>query len=279
MPEIAARLRELFSPTRIAADLVDSLLPDLVVAAATLFVAWLIWKLLERTTRAVLHRSELDETARSFIETVVRYLVFAIGLVTAMAQFGIDTTSLLTSLGVVGLTIGFAARDTLSNVISGLFIFWDRPFVISDLVEIDGKYGRVADITMRSTRVVTVDGRMLAIPNSQIINSVVASYTNFPNLRLDVAFSSCVGEDIGRARDIALAVVGDDPRYLGEPRPQVVVTALNDYNVALELRAWVEGERAHIPTRFELREAVFEALRTAEVEMPFETLAIVREAS
>ena len=187
MTEIFERLRDLFSPPRIAAYLVDGLLPDLVVAAVTLLIAWLAWKLLDRGAQAILRKSHLDQTAQTFIHTVTRYVVLTIGVVTALAQLGVDTASLLTSLGVVGLTIGFAARDTLSNVISGVFIFWDRPFVITDLVEIDGQYGQVAAITMRSTRVVTVDGRMLAIPNSQIVNSVVASYTNFPHLRIDIA--------------------------------------------------------------------------------------------
>ncbi|PRQ04301.1 Small-conductance mechanosensitive channel [Enhygromyxa salina] len=279
MSEILNRLRDLFSPTRITTYLVDELLPDLVVAVVTLGTAWLVWKLLERGARAVLRRSELDETAQSFIQTVIRYLILTIGVVTALAQLGVDTASLLTSLGVVGLTIGFAARDTLSNVISGLFIFWDRPFVISDLVEIDGKYGRVQNITMRSTRVVTVDGRMLAIPNSQIVNSVVASYTNFPNLRLDVPFTISVTEDIARAREIAIGVIADDARFLADPAPLVAVTELNDYNVTMELRVWLDDERSHVTMRFELRERLFEALRSAEVEMPFETFALVSEAA
>ena len=279
MHEILNRLRDLFSPTRLATYIVDDLLPDIVVAGVILLIAWLAWKLTRKATQAILQRTELDETAQSFIQTVVRYVLLTIGLVTALAQLGVDTASLLTSLGVVGLTVGFAARDTLSNIISGLFIFWDRPFIISDLVEIDGKYGRVQDITMRSTRVVTADGRMLAIPNSQIVNTVVASYTNFPHLRLEIPFTIGVGEDIGRARAIGLRLLEGDDRYLPEPAPKVVVTALNDYNVAMELRVWLEDERDHIEARLELRERLFEALRDDGVEMPFETFAVVRDSA
>ena len=279
MHEILNRLRDPFSPTRLAAYIVDDLLPDIVVAGVILLIAWLAWKLTSKATQAILQRTELDETAQSFIQTVVRYVLLTIGLVTALAQLGVDTASLLTSLGVVGLTVGFAARDTLSNIISGLFIFWDRPFIISDLVEIDGKYGRVQDITMRSTRVVTADGRMLAIPNSQIVNTVVASYTNFPHLRLEIPFTIGVGEDIGRARAIGLRLLEGDDRYLPEPAPKVVVTALNDYNVAMELRVWLKDERDHIEARLELRERLFEALRDDGVEMPFETFSVVRDSA
>ncbi len=159
-------------------------------------------------------------------------------------------------------------------MISGIFIFWDRPFVIGDLVEVGGEYGRVDDITMRSTRVVTPDGRMLAVPNSTVVNTTVASYTNFPHLRLDVSFAVAVDENLQKVRDVALAVCRGDDGLMAEPLPQVVVTALNDYNVAMELRVWLADEKKHVAARHALRERLFEALRAASVDMPFETLAL-----
>jgi small-conductance mechanosensitive channel len=129
-------------------------------------------------------------------------------------------------------------------------------------------------ITLRSTRVVTVDGKMLAIPNSTMVNTTVASYTNFPNLRLDVAVTSGVGERVDRVREFLLGLVREHPDFLADPPPRVVVTQLNDYNVALELRAWIKDERQHIPQRFALREAVFETLTEAGVDMPFETIQL-----
>ncbi|MEQ9324936.1 MAG: mechanosensitive ion channel family protein, partial [Polyangiaceae bacterium] len=232
-----------------------------------------LWVVLKRALK-VLDRTELDETARAFIMQVVKYAVFTVGVVSALGQLGVNTASLLTSLGVAGLTLGFAARDTLSNLISGLFIFWDRPFVVNDLIELGGQYGRVMEITMRSTRVVTNDGRMLAIPNSQIVNSTVASYTNFPNLRVEVGFTVGVGEDLHRIRELLLDLVEGDERFLDEPAPSVVVTALNDYNCAMDFRVWLENEREHIPVRFEMRQKIFETLREAGVEMPYETLQL-----
>lgn len=193
---------------------------------------------------------------------------------TALGKVGINTASILTSLGVAGLTIGFAAKDALSNMISGIFIFWDRPFVIGDFVEVGGQYGRVESITMRSTRVVTPDGRMLAVPNSTVVNTTVASYTNFPHLRLDVAFTVGVTENLQRVRATALSVCQHNDQFMSEPVPTVVVTALNDYNVAMELRVWLDDEKQHVAVRHALREALFEALRSADIEMPFETLAL-----
>lgn len=251
------------------------LLANLVVGLLTFLAFYVFWWVLDRIARAVLQRTErIDATSASFIETSLKYIVLTIGAVQALSSAGIDTAAVIASLGIAGLTIGFAARDALSNLISGVLIFWDRPFVIGDLVEVGGQYGRVDRITLRSTRVVTPDGRMLAVPNSSIINSTVASYTNFPHLRLDIDVTVAVTEDLNRAREVLLDLIRRDEAFMGEPPPQVMVIALNDYNVALQLQAWLKDERQHIVKRAELRERVFNAFNEAGVEMPYETIQL-----
>lgn len=277
MNELGTRLSALFSPERILDHVLGQLLPNIIVAGLAMAAFYLLHRALDRAARIVLKRVSLDATASVFLLSILRYAVFTVGTMTALAQLGVDTASLLTSLGVAGLTIGFAARDALSNIISGLFIFWDRPFVVGDLVEIDGVYGTVDTITMRSTRVVTTDGRMLAIPNSKVVGSTVASYTNFPHLRLDIDVTVSVEEDLSRVRSTLLSLVSEDARFCDTPPARVVTTALNDYNVALQLQVWLKDERSHVAERCELRERCFEALRTAGVDMPFETLALVGE--
>jgi small conductance mechanosensitive channel len=271
---IRDRFVEVFSLQPLADYVVGTLLPNLLVAAATLAAFYVLFRAIDRALVALFERASVDLTAQSFVRSVTKYTLFVIAAVTALGQVGINTGSVVASLGVAGLTVGFAARDALSNIISGPFIFWDRPFVVGDFIEINGQYGAVKDITMRSTRVVTVDGKLLAIPNSQVVNSTVASYTNFPNLRLDIDVAVGVEENLAHVRKVLLDLVAQDPRFLAEPAPTVVVTALNDYNVALQLRIWLEDERQHIPVRFELRERVFLAPRDAGVTMPYETIQL-----
>jgi len=270
---IVGRLTEVFQPLRLGQGLVD-LFADLVIGLATFTAFYVAWRLLDALMRSILRRAAVDATTRSFLKTVLKYATLTVGIVSALSAMGVDTASLLASLGIAGLTIGFAARDALSNLISGLLIFWDRPFVIGDLVEVEGQYGRVDRITLRSTRVVTPDGRMLAVPNSTIINRLVASYTNFPQLRLDIPVTIGVEEDLGRARRLLLDLVRSDPDFAETPTPKVVVRALNDYNVVLEVQAWLGDERRHVAKRFELREAMFETLRRNEVVMPFQTFEL-----
>ena len=270
---ILDRLAATFEPER-TGEAVAVFLADLLTGLAVFAVFYVGWWILNRLLRAAFQRADADATLASIILVTSKFALLAFGLVQALAAVGINTASLIASLGIAGLTIGFAAQDALSNIISGILIFWDRPFVINDLVEVEGDYGRGDKITLRSTRGVTPDGRMLAVPNATVINSVVASYTNFPNLRLGIEVTVGVNEDLGRVRRLLLALVEGDPTFMDAPPPRVVVTALNDYNVALELQAWLRDEREHVQARFDLREQVFATLTEAGVDMPFETVQL-----
>lgn len=270
---IQDRLAEIFDIRTVGAEVAE-FAAGLAVGAITFLVFYLIWKVVDRIAVRVMARAGTDQTTTRFVQSVLQLSILTIGLVQALSALGINTAALLTSLGIVGLTIGFAARDALSNLISGVLIFWDRPFVIGDLVEVGDDYGRVQNITLRSTRIVTVDGKMLAVPNSHIVNSTVASYTNFPHLRLDIDVTIAPDEDIDRVRRLLLDLVSAERGFLEQPPPRVVITRLNDYNVEVQLQAWIRNERDHIEKRFELREQLFETLREAGVDMPNETIRL-----
>ena len=273
LESIIERLVVLFDPQELGVAAAD-LLANLLIGAVTFLVYYLVWRILDRVARLATQRLNVDETNRDFTLTVLKFAVLTFAAVSALSAVGVNTASLLTSLGIAGLTIGFAARDALSNLISGVLIYWDRPFVIGDLIDVGDDYGRVERITLRSTRVVTPDGRMLAVPNAKIINETVASYTNFRHLRIDIPVSVAVDSDLDRVREILVGTVRDDPAYLKKPEPVAVLTAVNDYNVVMELWAWLENERHHVLERVRLREATYKALIQAGIELPYETLNV-----
>lgn len=270
---IGERLLTLFDPANLGAMLAD-LVANLIVGIVVMIIFVLLWLLSRWLIRPALRRAKLDQTATIFTQNILKYAVLGFGVVSALNAAGINTAAVLTSVGIAGLTIGFAARDAFSNLISGFLIYLDRPFVIGDLVEIEDHYGRVAQITLRSTRIITSDGKMLAVPNTDIINKTVASYTNFPHLRLDIPVTVGVDENLSRVNKILLSTVSGDERFMKDPAPRMVVEALNDYNVGVELQAWIFDERAHVDMRSELRARVFEALTQAEIDMPFETIQL-----
>ena len=185
--------------------LLGELLVSVIIAFIVMALFYLLWRVLSWFIAPRL-KHRLDKTSAAFVDTIIKFSIFGLGVIAALGAAGVKTTALLGSLGVAGLTIGFALRDTLSNIISGILVFMDRPFTIDDLVEIDGNYGRVDRITLRTTRIVTNDGKMLAVPNAEIMNKTVASYTNFPHLRLEIAVTVAVTENLDRTRMISCSL-------------------------------------------------------------------------
>jgi small conductance mechanosensitive channel len=106
------------------------------------------------------------------------------------------------------------------------------------------------------------------------MTKTVVSYTNFPHLRLDIAVTIGVTENLDKVRTLLIALAKTDADLMADPGPQVVVTQLNDYNIALELRVWLEDERTHVQKRFDLREKIFKLLTENQIDMPFETIQL-----
>lgn len=245
------------------------------IAIITLLAFYILYRILKSLLTNVIERFELGKTVVSFLLMALKYTIMIFGVVTALGQIGYDITSLIAGLGIAGIAIGFAAKDTLSNIVAGIFIFWDRPFYIGDLVEIEDEYGEVQEITLRTTRIVTPDGRMVSIPNQNIAANKIISYTMFPNLRLDMDVTIGVEEPIEKSRREMLKIVKGDDRFLDDPAPVVLVQELGDFYTKLQLRVWLKDTKKHISVRGELREKIKDGFDAAGINMPFETIEIL----
>lgn len=274
MEKVIQQLEAYFNPQVIAAKVII-LLQNAAIAAVILLAFYILYRVLKAVMSRVIERFALEKTIVSFLMMGLKYTIVIFAVVTTLDQIGLNITSLIAGLGIAGLALGFAAKDTLSNIVAGIFIFWDRPFYIGDLVEIENEYGEVQEITLRTTRIVTPDGIMVSIPNSNIAANKIKSYTMFPNLRLDMDVTIGVNEDIEKARREMLSIIRGDQRFMNEPAPVVLVQELGDYYTKLQLRVWLEETRKHIAVRAELRERIKNALDNAKIEMPFETIEVL----
>ena len=245
------------------------------IAIITILVFYILYRVLKNILNRVIKQFELGKTIKSFLIMGLKYTIMVFAVVTALDQIGYDITSLIAGLGIAGIAIGFAAKDTLSNIVAGIFIFWDRPFYIGDLVEIEDEYGKVQDITLRTTRIVTPDGRMVSIPNQNIAANKVISYTMFPHLRLDMDVTIGVEEPIEPARQAMLEIIRGDERFLKDPEPYVLVQELGDFYTKIQLRVWLDDTLTHIPVRGELREKIKDLFDAKGIEMPFETIEVL----
>ncbi|HKY61435.1 MAG TPA: mechanosensitive ion channel family protein [Gemmatimonadota bacterium] len=241
----------------------------LIVAALVILVFAGIYWVMARALRPIFERSRLQEDAAQLLTVILRYVVLGFAVVLALGQLGFNITGLLAGLGVAGLALGFAAKDTLANFIAGMTILWDRPFRVGDRVEIDGEFGQVKRITLRSTRIHTNQNIVVIIPNQNVVNNKIINHTMQASTRVDVAFGIAYKEDIDKARRTVLALTEGDERLRARPGPDVVVTGMAESSVNLALRFWLSNPHIEVPVELEYIERIKKALDGAGIEIPF----------
>ncbi|MGH8077253.1 MAG: mechanosensitive ion channel family protein [Lysobacter sp.] len=200
---------------------------------------WLAKRLSKALDRAFT-RANLEATLRGFLRNIL-YAAMVVVIVVAALQFlGAPMTSVLAVLGAAGLGIGLALKDSLSNIASGVMLMVQRPFRVGDFVQAAGLEGTVEQIRVFQTRMHTPDNRTLVLPNSLITTAPIINFTANPKRRIDLVVGVGYDDDLKLARATLLEVAAAQPKALKEPAPEVLVTALAESSVTLELRVWAK---------------------------------------
>ena len=249
--------------------------PHLIASFAILVAGYVLFRLLRALTRRGLRRVDFDETLTSlFADKVLRYVVLTAALIMALDQLGIDVTTALAGVGVLGIAVGFAAQDAVGNVIAGFLIFWDKPFQVGDWIQTEDEFGQVTNITLRTTRIRTPRNTYVVIPNKRIIDEVLENYTKHGELRVDVSVGIAYRENIAQAREVILEAVSAIDEVLSKPGPDVVVSELGASSVNLAVRVWIESAGDFRRIRFAVTETAKIALDEAGIEIPFPHLQL-----
>ncbi len=250
------------------------------IVAAVLILAVLYWgyRALFSLLRRILHKSNIVQPGlESLLMQGFRLLSLILIGLTVLQTLGINPAAMITGIGVAGLAFGFAARDTVENILSGVNILTDKAFRIGDTLIVNDIYCVVEQITLRTTRLRTPKNEVLIVPNQQMANERILNHTIADALRIEIPFSIAYKEHPQQARKVILALTEDDPRILEDPTPSVVVTALNDSSVDLALWVYVADPKEERQIIYYYTEAIREGLRQANIEIPFPHLQIIQE--
>ena len=252
--------------------------PTAFAALVILVLFWLLYRVTRVPLQIGLEKAGLHPAlVRSLVESVYRATLAVFALVTAAGQLGINVGAALAGIGVAGIAVGFAAQDSLANIIAGFTIFLDKPFEVGDWVSVAGKTGEVSGITMRSTRIRTRQNTWVVIPNKLIIDEVLVNHSKHGETRIDVPVGIAYKEFIPQAREVLLRAVEGLPDIRRDPRPAVVVTALGNSSVNLEVRVWTDAASEEEPIISRVLETSKLALDAAGIQIPFPHLQLFVE--
>ncbi len=245
-----------------------SKLPQVIGALVILVVGLWLSKRIANFFGRVMERRGVDITLVNFLKGLLYYLFVLVVLIAAAGQLGFNTTSFLTILGAIGLAVGLALKDSLSNFAAGVMLILFRPFRVGDVVSAAGVTGGVQAINLFNTILHTPDNQKVIVPNSKIMGDVITNITANETRRIDLVVGISYEDDLEKAKAILWQILAQDPRILKEPAPTVAVAELADSSVNFVVRPWVKTSD-YWAVRFDLTEKIKKTFDQEGISIPY----------
>lgn len=273
---------EIIKEPNIIIEYLKGCIPSLISFGVKILVALIIYligkkiikiiiKLIDRT----LDKTGADIGVVNFINSVVRILLYIVLALIIGGQFGVSTTSVVALVGSAGLAISLALQGSLSNFAGGVLLLILKPFKIGDYIieQSTGNEGTVTDIDIFYTKLLTVDNKMVAMPNGNLINSSITNVTNEDFRRLDIIVGISYDSDMKKAKGIIMDILKSDPSGVHDKEMVVFVSDLADSAVMIGGRMWVKTEE-YWQARWRVIEEVKLEFDKHKITIPFNQLDV-----
>ena len=260
----------------------QGLVPDLlnfvfqvVIALAIYVIGGKIIKEITKMIRRSMERAGTDEGVKQFMIPVIKYSLYVLLIFVIMGLFGIATTSAVAVLGSAGVAVGLALQGSLSNFAGGVLILLLKPFRVGDYIIEDShkNEGTVSEISIFYTKLLTVDNKVIVIPNGTLSNSSLTNVTNMDRRRVDLVVGIAYEADIRTAKEIMLAVAEEEPARLTDEDVVVFVDNLGASSVDLGIRVWVNAAD-YWSARWRLLENIKYAFDEKGISIPYQQIDV-----
>jgi small-conductance mechanosensitive channel len=257
-----------------------SLIYQIIYSIAAIATAWLIKRYAsDRLIDNFAKKLKLEEQAAQPIKkffAIVIYIV-AIFILLGIWRLRGTLTGLLAGAGIVGIVIGLAIRDIISDLLAGIILFFDRPFRVGDALVIGNVGGKVLDIGIRSVKLKTWDGVFATIPNRKVCSEVLKNYTKYNQRRLEVVVGVDYDSDLEKVQEaITKAVNRKDVPILKDPEPIIALETLDASSINFKVLFWFSTDVGipWITLRGKLIQAIVEEFRKQKISIPFPQVTI-----
>lgn len=250
-----------------------------VVAAIIIYLvgAWIIRKIKSMLSR-VFEKKNTDAGIASFVQSITSISLTILLIILTVGALGVDTSSLAALLTGGGLAIGMALNGTVQNFAGGIMILVFRPFQAGDYIQFDQWEGTVTEVNIVSTKLTTVDNRIIIIPNGILSNGTINNFSHNNIRRADWNIDLEYGTSIEEAKQALMTLIAEEPRILtsndGAPAdPFVGLNMLGESGIQLTMRAWV-SKADYWPVKFLMNEKIYEELPKKGLNFPYRKLDI-----
>ncbi len=216
-------------------------------------------------------KSEMDDALINLIHKFLVVIFYIIALLLTLGIWGVNLGPFLASLGIAGIAIGLAFQPTLSNIFGGIQLILDKAYKVGDRIKLEsGETGDISDIGLRSTRVKTLDGNMLIVPNGVMANARIYNYCLPVDIvRSTIKFGVEYGSDVEKVKEIALGALKKVKKILKDPAPEIFFRDLNSYSLDFSMNFWMNSYKDQFEVESMVRKEVYAALNKAKIGIPF----------
>ena len=250
----------------------------ILIAGVLFVVGRFIVRMLNRVVSKMLQRRHVDAGVQTFLRSLVNIVLNILLVITVIGALGVNTTSFAALLASAGVAIGMALSGNLQNLAGGLIVLLFKPYRVDDFIEVQGVQGKVREIQIFHTILVTVDNKVVYIPNGSTSSAVIVNYSREATRRVEWTIGIDYGEDVERARTAITEVLEAHSRVLKEPAPFVAVSTLADSSVNIVVRVWVATEN-YWDVYHDTYRRIYDTFNGKGINFPFpqQTVHIVRE--
>ena len=246
-----------------------------VLAALLIYTlgVWIIRKV-KKIIKSIFDRKKTDAAIASFAMSITSIALTVILIIITVGTLGIDTTSIAALLAGGGMAIGMALNGTVQNFAGGIMILIFKPFKSGDFIETQGFSGTVSEVTITSTKLSTVDNRVIIIPNGVLSNGIINNYSDKPIRRVELTVDVEYGSSSEKVISILNSIIKDDTRILKEPaEPFIRLSALKDSSIQFTIRLWVDADD-YWGVHFDTLEKIYKELPKNGINFPFPQLDV-----
>lgn len=217
---------------------------EIMLALIFFFLGRIAIKWIRKLTRKMLERSNVDKGVETFVDSLLKFMLYGILLFTIATKFGFDTASVAALIASAGVAVGLAVQGSLSNFAGGILILLLKPFVVGDYIIEDnhGDEGTVKEIQLFYTKLLTVDNRTVVIPNGMLTNNSLTNVTHMDERKLELKVSISYESDLLKAKAVLADLIQKESRIMQDKEHRIFVDELGDDGVILGMRCWVSTE-------------------------------------
>ncbi|MEW8044238.1 MAG: mechanosensitive ion channel family protein [gamma proteobacterium symbiont of Phacoides pectinatus] len=262
----------LLAPGERLDTLVRSSVATLLIIMWSLFLIRLLRALLHSLSRRAKPQALIRNQTLPLFDNLALIIILTLSIYLIFSAWNIDMTAWLASAGIAGIAVGFAAKDTLANLFSGVFILADSPYKIGDYVVLDsGERGKVTHIGIRSTRILTRDDVEVTIPNAIMGNSRIVNESGGPHekYRVRVQVSVAYGSDIDRVKAVLMEVAQGCDQICTDPEPRVRFRLFGPSGLDFELLCWIDHPELRGRILDQLNSSVYKRFMADSIEIPY----------